>query len=142
MDTNFNCNRDVLVVLSLLLAMPVITFLVLRRSRMPVRITLAVLVLVSGVVAVPFFARARVTVSTHACLTHLQVIQETKRRWAEANRKSPADVPTLADLFNDRNGPEFRTAPECPMGGIYAPRAVGEKAECSIGRPGHTLDPQ
>lgn len=142
MDTNFNGNRDLLLVLFLLLAMPAITFLVLRRSRMPVRITLAVLVLISGVIAVPFFVRARATVSTSACLTHLHVIQEAKHRWAEANRKSPADVPRLADLFNGRNGSELSTAPECPMGGTYTPRAVGEKAECSIGRSGHILDPQ
>jgi hypothetical protein len=139
MDTNLESSRDVIAVLFFLVAIPAIMFLLLRRSRMALRITLTLLVFVAGAIALPNFVRARATVSKNSCVSNLGLIQEAKRRWAEANHKEPTSVPTLLDLFNEQNEPGYQIAPQCPAGGIYSPRAVDKTAEWSIGPPEHTL---
>jgi hypothetical protein len=141
MDTNLESSRDVLAALFFLVVLPAVMFLLLRRSRRTLRITLTLLVFVAGAIVLPNFVRARTTVSKNSCVSNLRLIQEAKHRWAEVNHKNPTNIPTLAELFNEQNEPGYQTAPQCPLGGIYSPRAVGEDAECSIGPPGHTVRP-
>lgn len=135
METAMQSTGDILVLVFFLLVMPGTTFLLLRRSRMLLRITLTVLVLVTGGLAIPLLARARVTVSVNSCAANLRLIQAAKQSWAAANQKTPADEPSLDELFKG-----LQTTPQCPIGGTYLPRAVGEKAECSSGAAGHTLE--
>ena len=121
MDTNLESNRDVLAALFFLVVMPAGMFLLLRRSRKALRITLTLLVFAAGAIALPNFVRARATASQSSCVSNLRLIQEAKHRWAEVNHKDPTEVPTLEDLFNERI--------VCPGGpmlhSVYSPAARG-----------------
>lgn len=145
--------KEIIFTIILLVLLPIITFVALRRSRMVVRILFAAVIFLLGTVVLPNVMRTRAHVSENACVNNLRWIQEAKRRWAEVNHKNPTDVPTMADLFNEKADLEFRKgtnyppgvfkiAPTCPAGGTYIVGAMNEEPKCSIGPPQHTLHPQ
>jgi hypothetical protein len=145
--------KEDLIVALVLVLIPVSVFLGLRRFNLVRRIAGALSVLLLVAIAVPNFVKSRGHMSQNACVNNLKCIQEAKRRWAEINHKSPTDVPTMADIFNEKNDLEFskgtdyppgafKTPLTCPAGGTYILGAVNEEVKCSIGPPQHTLHPE
>jgi hypothetical protein len=115
---------------------PALTFLVLRGRRMALRIAIAGLVFLLCAVALPNFVKARVTMSKSACESNLRLLQEGKRLWAETNRKSPTDVPSMSDLVSTL---QLKVAPKCPALGEYTLGTVSDDVQCSVNQPGHTI---
>ena len=91
---------------------------------------------VLAAIAIPNFVKARQTAQRNACINNLRLIDGAKQVWATENNKTPADVPSWADIkpYLGRNAGKGLT---CPKGGEYIIGAVGEKPRCSI--PGHAL---
>ncbi|HZQ47758.1 MAG TPA: hypothetical protein VFC07_12140 [Verrucomicrobiae bacterium] len=149
--------KEIVELVFFMILIPAAVFFGLRRSKLSKRIgftfSITVIVFVVAVVAVPNFIRPRMFVSTNACVNNLHWIQEAKRLWAEKNHKNPTNVPTMTDLFNEKNDLEFskgtnylsgvfKFPPRCPDGGNYILGAVNEEPKCSIGPPQHTLHPK
>src|ERR1700722_5959051 len=103
--------KEIVVMVFFMVLIPAAVFFCLRRSNPPRRIgftlSITVIVFVLAAIAVPNFIRTRMFVSTNACVNNLYRIQEAKRLWAEQNHKSPTDVPTMTELFNEKNDLEF-----------------------------------
>lgn len=76
-------------------------------------------------VAIPNLVKARKSAQRQTCINNLRSIDGAKTTWALENKKGDGDVPTEADLNLDPR-------PECPAGGTYDIRSVGEKATCSV----------
>ena len=96
-------------------------------------IEIMIVVAIIGVlaaVAIPNLLKARKTSARTACVANLKAIEGAKAVWALENKKGDADVPSDADLFGtDKN---ISKKPECPGGGAYDLKAVGEKPTCTI----------
>jgi len=87
-------------------------------------------------IAIPNFVKARHTALKIGCINNLRQIDGAKQQWALDNEKKADAVPTEADLqplINHDGG----TWPECPAGGTYEIRSVGESPTCSV--PEHEL---
>jgi len=105
----------------------------LRRKRAGMRSNLmvvgaaSVILLFSGYDYVPKSTRAP---SERVCRSFLKQIDMAKTEWATQEHKTTNDTPTDAQLF----GPNayLSKKPECPEGGIYTLRRVGEKPTCSV----------
>jgi hypothetical protein len=96
------------------------------------------LLIVAAVAAGTIFRTCvRVTVHGSACLANLKQVQGAKEVWALDFRKATNEVPRSSDLFGMTN--YINVEPTCPAGGSYTWGAVGEKATCSFGGPGHDL---
>lgn len=65
-----------------------------------------------------------------ACASHLQMIDDLKQRWAQANGKGSNDIPTWDDLESMMT--RGAGVIKCPGGGTYTIGPVGEPAQCSI----------
>ena len=86
----------------------------------------------------------RTSAAIAPCQHNLGLIELCKFNWANVNRKTSNDVPTMNDLKE-----EFQSyaiyykwtngVPVCPDGGIYKLGRVGERPSCSIGGDGHSL---
>ncbi len=101
-------------------------------------IEIMIVVAIIGVlaaVAIPNLLKARKTSAKTACIANLKAMEGAKAVWALENKKNDADVPSDADIFGpDKN---ISKKPECPSGGTYDLRAVGEKPTCTV--PEHVL---
>jgi prepilin-type N-terminal cleavage/methylation domain-containing protein len=86
-------------------------------------------------IAIPNLVKARTTSQTNACIENLRKIDGAKHAWAIENKKVSDDVPGDADLFGDTL--YIRKKPECPAGGGYLLKRVGDKPACLI--PGHEI---
>jgi hypothetical protein len=93
------------------------------------------LLLITCVVVVPFFIRARSAPSQNACVNNLRQLDGAKQQWQLQSNKTTNDVPTLKDLAPYLG----RTTLVCPQGGTYTPERVGQPPKCSVGGPSHTL---
>lgn len=96
-------------------------------------IEIMIVVTIIGVlaaVAVPNLLKARRASAKTACIANLKAIEGAKAVWALENKKGDADVPSDGDLF----GPDktISRKPDCPGGGTYDIKAVGEKPTCSM----------
>jgi len=101
-------------------------------------IEIMIVVAIIGVlaaVAIPNLLKARKSSAKTACIANLRAIEGAKAVWALENKKNDADVPADGDLFGlDKN---ISRKPDCPAGGTYDLRAVGEKPTCTV--PEHAL---
>jgi prepilin-type N-terminal cleavage/methylation domain-containing protein len=103
-----------------------------------IMIVVAILGLLMAI-AIPNFARARVQTQRNICISHLREIDSIKQQWAlEHHKTQTSDPPTREDLVQ-----YFWLSrwPQCPAGGEYDPKGVGEPPTCSLGESlGHKLD--
>jgi hypothetical protein len=107
------------------------------RRKLPVAIPCALLFLLIAATAIPSFIPARQSAHRNACINNLRQIRDAKADWAQANHKSPTDVPTEADLVGTNKFLHFM--PVCPSGGTYIFGAVNEDPKCSLTNHGHKL---
>ena len=103
-----------------------------------IMIVVAILGLLMAI-AIPNFARARTQTQRNICISHLREIDSIKQQWALEHHKSSADAPPEpGDLTPYFRGQRW---PQCPAGGEYDPKGVGEAPTCSLGESlGHVLD--
>jgi prepilin-type N-terminal cleavage/methylation domain-containing protein len=96
-------------------------------------IEIMIVVAIIGVlaaVAIPNLLKARKSSAKTACIANLKSIEGAKAVWALENRKGDADVPSDSDIFGaDKT---ISKKPDCPGGGTYDIRSVGEKPTCTI----------
>lgn len=97
-------------------------------------IVIAIIGLLAAI-AVPNFVKSRGTAQRNACIKNLQQIDGAKERWGLEN-KMKAGSDTTADLAAI-NAYIKGGAPDCPGGGSYNYRTLGENPTCTIA--GHTL---
>ena len=100
-----------------------------------IMIVVAIIGLLAAI-AIPNLLRAQKTAKRQACINNLKAIQGVKVQWALESKKGDNDTPSDADLF----GPDKYIAkkPECPAGGTYDLKPVGQNPTCSV--PEHTLE--
>jgi prepilin-type N-terminal cleavage/methylation domain-containing protein len=99
-----------------------------------IMIVVAIIGLLAAV-AIPNLVKARKSAQKQACINNLKAIDGAKSIWALEMKKSDSDIPSDTDLFGP--GKNIDKKPDCPAGGTYEIRAVGEKPTCSI--PDHTI---
>jgi prepilin-type N-terminal cleavage/methylation domain-containing protein len=96
-------------------------------------IEIMIVVAIIGVlaaVAIPNLLKARKSSAKTACIANLKSIEGAKAVWALENRKGDADVPSDGDIFGSDK--TIARKPDCPGGGTYDIRSVGEKPTCTI----------
>jgi hypothetical protein len=123
--------------LLLLIIIPAAVLFLLRRFKLVVRISLALIAFLWVAIALPGFWRDNLGADRNACIVNLINIRNAKSQWAEANHKSPTDVPAIIDLVGTNK--YFRYMPICPRGGKYTFGAVNEDPKCSLADHGHKL---
>ena len=101
-------------------------------------IEIMIVVAIIGVlaaVAIPNLIKARKSSAKQACIANLKAIEGAKAVWALENKKNDSDVPSDGDLFGAAQ--TISKKPDCPGGGTYDIRSVGERPTCSA--PEHVL---
>jgi prepilin-type N-terminal cleavage/methylation domain-containing protein len=99
-----------------------------------IMIVVAIIGLLAAV-AIPNLVKARKSAQKQACINNLKAIDGAKSIWALEMKKSDSDIPSDTDLFGP--GKNIEKKPDCPAGGTYEVRSVGEKPTCSV--PDHTI---
>jgi len=99
-----------------------------------IMIVVAIIGLLAAV-AIPNLVKARKDAQKTACRSNLKAIAGAKELWALQEKRPDTDVPTDADLFGTGKG--IKEKPQCPAGGTYDLKAVGEDPTCTI--PDHIL---
>lgn len=94
-----------------------------------IMIVVAIIGLLAAV-AIPNLVKARKDAQKRACILNLKAIDGAKANWALDFKKGDADVPGDGELFGQDKYIESR--PQCPGGGSYDIRAVGEKPTCTV----------
>ena len=94
-----------------------------------IMIVVAIIGLLAAV-AIPNLVKARKSAQRQACINNLKAIDGAKSIWALEMKKTDSDVPTEGDLFGP--GKNIEKKPDCPAGGTYEVRSVGEKPTCSV----------
>ena len=85
---------------------------------------------VVAVIAIPAFARARLTSHQNSCMNNLRVIDTGKELFAMSNFSA---MPSWLNLVPNY----IKRMPDCPTGGMYSLNPLGADPSCSI--PGHEL---
>ena len=89
--------------------------------------------LISVVMVLPAFIRARSTPATNACVNNLRQIEGAKEQWSLEYNKTTNDIPSWDDI-RPYYGRETRgELLQCPQGGTYTLGRVGQEPTCSIG---------
>lgn len=81
-------------------------------------------------IAVPQWAKSRDRSRRMTCLANLKQIEDAKDVTAMTNQLKPGDTVTEEELV-----PQFLKGtglPDCPSGGTYDIKPIGESVECSI----------
>jgi len=87
--------------------------------------------------AIPSFARARMTSRMDACINNLRQLDSAKEQWAMEHNKVDSDMLVSADLEPYlKKGIVSGLA--CPSGGAYVVTRVSAKPTCTLGA-GHAL---
>jgi prepilin-type N-terminal cleavage/methylation domain-containing protein len=88
--------------------------------------------------AIPNFARARMTSQTNACISNLRQIDGAAQTWALENNKAPGDTYSLGDLTSYLGRGSAGALPICPANGTYkAGATVGNPPTCDVN--GHVI---
>ena len=100
-----------------------------------VAVAMSMVIGLLSIIAIPNFVKARNTAFQNACINNLRIIDGAKQQWALENAKKQDDVPNQDDIVSyvSHDG----VMPDCPAGGTYEIRSVGESPTCSV--PGHEL---
>lgn len=95
------------------------------------------------VVGVPLFIKARSTSAVNACINNLRQIDAAANQFAlDHNLTNGAPINFPKDLTPYINPHGAGKIPECPQGGIYSIKRVGDTPTCSLGTniiPAHYL---
>ena len=106
--------------------------LIHKRKQNLLAIVCLALAIITSLVALPNFVKARVASSSNACVNNLRLIAAAKDQWAIEHDKTTNDTPTWDDLrpyFGQRTNQSLK----CPEGGIYTLGKVGQTPTCSLG---------
>ncbi len=102
-----------------------------RRAFTLIEVMIVVLIIgILAAIAVPNFITARSSARQKTCINNLKQIESAKDQWAMETKKSSGDACALTDIAGA--GLNLRNTPVCPLGGTYAPNAVGTKPSCSF----------
>ena len=88
-----------------------------------------------AVIAAPNFFKQRSLAQENTCISNLRVIETAKQMWGMEMLKGDGDVPTDGDLVGSQL--YIRKKPECPAGGTYEYKSIGETPTCTLA--GHVL---
>ena len=92
-----------------------------------------IVVLIIGIllsIAVPNYIRARESSRAKSCIANLKQIEGAKEQWAMDTKASPADTPTITDLYGTDK--YIKAEPQCPNSGSYTVGTVATAPVCSI----------
>lgn len=101
-----------------------------------IMIVVAIIGLVAAI-AIPSLTKARQRAQTQICIENLAQIETAKQLWGLDEGKIDGDTPSTAELIGTTQ--YIKKMPECPAGGVYAFKAIGQTATCSLSEQGHTL---
>jgi prepilin-type N-terminal cleavage/methylation domain-containing protein len=112
-----------------------------RRAFTVIEVMIVVLIIgILLMIAVPLFLRARERSQAKVCISALKEIEYAKELYADQNKLKSGDPCIIGDLWPEyiRGG----SLPNCPGGGIYDVRNIGESPMCTIQGPEypHRLD--
>jgi len=94
-------------------------------------------ILLMVAIVLPNNFRSPKSAQTNECILNLHLIDSAKHQWAQEQKKTSADTPTMQDLMPYLGGPQGVLPLTCPSGGVYTIGPVGGKPTCSF--PGHVL---
>ncbi len=100
-----------------------------------IMIVVAIIGLLASV-AIPNLVKAQKTAKRQACINNLGAIRGAKIQWALDQKKGDNEVPPDTDLFGSDK--YISKKPDCPAGGTYDIKPVGQNPTCSV--EGHTLE--
>lgn len=115
-----------------------------------IMIVVAIIGLLAAI-AIPNFIQARETSQKDACINNLRQIDAAKQQWALENGKLSTDTPSPTSLAPylghstggqevNVNGGQVPNKVNCPAGGTYTIKTVGEAPICSLSATaGHKL---
>jgi hypothetical protein len=130
-------------VLKIAAVMVTVGILWFGRKQLLVAIVFGLVFLLLAAMVIPSAIPARVVGQKHDCIAKLLLIQEGKKKWAEANHNSDSDTPTEKDLYGEREGEGYiRHHYTCTRGGVYTIGAVGQEPTCSLADKGHRISEQ
>jgi prepilin-type N-terminal cleavage/methylation domain-containing protein len=92
-------------------------------------VVLVIAVLVA--IAVPNFMSAREKSQRKSCISSLRLLDGAKEQWAMETHAAAGSAVTMPDLTTGGylRGPA--AGPNCPTGGAYTLRTIGETPQCS-----------
>ena len=108
------------------------------RHRAGLMFPLALVFLVLALILFPSAIPARSNTQRAVCVANLRRISNAKHGWAKKYGKSAGDMPTEADLCG--TNAFICDFPQCPRGGTYVIRSLGEDPTCSCTNKGHKLN--
>lgn len=101
-----------------------------RTHRAFTLVELMITILIIGIllsIAIPQMISARANASTKACQKNMRNLDTAKAQCAIDNNLPDTHVATVAEVT-----PYVKHYPECPMGGTYDLRTLGEPTLCSL----------
>ena len=101
-----------------------------------IMIVVAIIGLIAAI-AIPSLTKARQRAQTQICIENIAQIQTAKQLWGLDNAKVDGDTPSTGDLIGTTQ--YIKKMPECPGGGGYDFRALGQTPTCSLAGQGHAL---
>jgi prepilin-type N-terminal cleavage/methylation domain-containing protein len=100
-----------------------------------IMIVVAIIGLLAAV-AIPNFVNARTKAQRTACISNLKLIEGAKEYWALERKKVNGDAVVEAEVNEFIKGNQ---KPECPGGGTYDYKPIGENPTCSKESDGHKM---
>ena len=112
------------------------------RRKTAIAILAVVFVASLSAVVMPHLIHARSTTATNVCVNNLRQIDAAKQQWAMEYHRTINDIPSWKDIlpFLGYGRDANLDAMQCPAGGNYSIRRIGDVPTCSIGGENHSLD--